>query len=202
MSAAMIQVPECPRLDAAEVLAQARSAAFPDLEPAAYLLVEALRLCFPTEAEAFAALGRACFLVVKQAEANEEAGIEAEPWPLPLPDLHGRLVASLGDGLKKDRSRCLGWACFRALRDGAGWLATAAKLEKRDGHEMRLPGGLRLAPTAFNGEQLRAQVMAVDPPSGVPGGEVLRITWEDNARRVVQSKPGRFGEVDCAAEPE
>jgi len=202
MIAAMIQAPECPRLDAAEVLAQARAAAVNDLEPTACLLVDVLRLCFPTEAEAFAALGRACFLVVKHAEADEVAGLEAEPWPLPLPELHWRLVACLGDGLKVDRSQPLGWACFRALRDGAAWLATAAKLETRDGHVMRRPGGLRLAPAAFGGERLRAQVLPVAPSPGVPGGDVLRITWEDNGRRVVQSKPGRFGEVDCSAEPE
>jgi hypothetical protein len=195
------------RLDAAEVLEQARASAYGDLEPSACLLVDTLRLCFPTEADALAALGEACSFVDKDAEADEAAGLAVERWPLPLAELHRRLVAYVGDALKVDRRlrrdrQPLAWNCFRALRDGAAWLATAAKLEPRDGHVMRRPGGLRLAPSAFGGERLRAQMLPVAPSPGVPSGDVLRISWEDNGRRVVQSKPGRFGEADCTAEPE
>ncbi|MCU7371506.1 hypothetical protein PEC18_11740 [Paucibacter sp. O1-1] len=193
---------QAPRLDAAQVLAEARAVAFNTLDPAACFLVDIIRLCFDTDPQSLAALERACFLVAKHAEANEVAGIEAEPWPLPQGELFRRLAAYLGYDLKHDRNQARGWACFRALRDGADRLATAAKLETRDGHTMRRPGGLRLAPSAFNGERLRAQVLAIGPSLGVPGGDVLRITWEDTGRLVVQSKPGRFGEVDCTAEPE
>lgn len=195
---------QAPQLNPADVLADARAAAFNDMQADAGRLVDVLRLCFATEAQANAALGRACFLLVKHCEANEVAGLDAEPWPLAPAELFGGLVARLGDELKCDRRAgpALGWACFRALRDGAAHLATAARLEPRDGHVMRRPGGLRLAPSAFGGERLRAQVLPVAPTPGVPGGDVLRITWEDNGRRVVQSKPGRFAEVDCTAEPE
>ncbi len=203
MSAA-IAPGQAPQLNPADVLADARAAAFYDLQPEACRLVSVLRLCFATEAQAFAALERACFLLVKHCEADEVAGLDAEPWPLAPRQLFGGLVALLGDELECDRRAgpALGWACFRALRDGAAHLATAARLEPRDGHVMRRPGGLRLAPSAFGGERLRAQVLPVAPSPGVPGGDVLRITWEDNGRLVVQSMPGRFGDVDCTAEPE
>lgn len=207
MNSGSTQAAERLGLDAAEVLERARASAYVDLEPFACLLVDTMRLCFPTEADALAALGEACSFVVNHAEADEAAGLAAEPWPLPAAELHRRLVACVGDVLKVDRRlmrdrQPLAWNCFRALRDGKAWLATAAKLELRDGHVMRRPGGLRLAPSAFGGERLRAQVLPVAPSPGVPSGDVLRISWEDNGRRVVQSKPGRFGEADCTAEPE
>lgn len=202
MIGAAVQAPGLRGLDAAEVLATARAAAFNDLEPGACRLLDVLRLCFDTEAQASAALERACYLLAKHCEADEVAGLAAAPWPLPPAELCGGLVARLGDELRCNRRQPLAWACFRALRDGASHLATAARLEQRDGHVMRRPGGLRLAPSAFGGERLRAQVLPVAPSPGTPGGDVLRITWEDNGRRVAQSKPGRFGEVDCTAEPE
>lgn len=203
MSAALAPV-QAPQLDPAEVLAEARAAAFNDMQADACRLVDVLRLCFASDAQAFAALERACFLLVKECEVNGVAGLDAEPWRLAPGQLFGGLVARLGDELKCDRRAgpALGWACFRALRDGAAHLATAARLEPRDGRAMRKPGGLRLAPSAFGGERLRAQVLPVAPSPGVPGGDVLRITWEDNGRLVVQSTPGRFGAVDCTAEPE
>lgn len=196
-----------PQLNPAEVMTDAWTAAIHDSEPAACLLVDVLRLCFATEAQGCAAFERACFLLVKDCEADEVAGIDAVPWPLPSAELYAGLVARLGDELKCGRPmfdgrQSLDWARFRALRDGARHLRTAARLEPRDGHVMRRPGGLKLAPVAFGGELLRAQVVAVPPSPGVPGGDALRITWEDNGRLFVQSKPGRFGEVDCTAEPE
>ncbi|MCV2348710.1 hypothetical protein [Paucibacter sp. Y2R2-4] len=125
-----------------------------------------------------------------------------QPWPLSDAALCRRLLNLIGDALKRDPSQARGWACFRALCDGADFLANAAILEPRDGHEMRRPGGLRLSPAAFNGERLRAQVLTLPPSPGVPGGEVLRITWEDTGRLVVQSKPGLFWQADSTAEPE
>lgn len=187
---------------ASRVLDEARALAFETLDPAACLLVDAVRLCFVTDSQAISALGRACRLVTEDAQVNEAPGVDAEPWPCPQRELFWRLAALLGQELKQDRKSLHGWARFRALRDRAEWLAIAAKLETRDGHVMRRPGGLRLAPSAFNGERMRAQVLAVRPSPGVPGGDVLRITWEDNGRLVTQSKPGCFVDVDPSAEPE
>lgn len=198
MTAAPLQAP---RLVPRDVHAAALADAFNLEEPAACLLVDVLRICFDTDEQASQALQRACFFVDKDAEADDAAGIEAEPWPLPNAVLFGRLAASIGDEIKQGRQDLRGgadrrWARYVALGHGASLLQTAATLEKRDGHLMRRQGGMRLPPSAFKGLRLRAQVVAVEPSPGQPGGQALRITWDDSAHLVVQSKPERFSERD------
>ncbi|MFT7723803.1 MAG: hypothetical protein QM788_13405 [Roseateles sp.] len=106
-----------------------------------------------------------------------------------------RAVQALHGVLCERRAESADPRTFKAVAPGSEWLKVAARLAARDGHAMRLPGGLKLAPAAFDGVRLRAQVLAT------PHGDVLRLTLEASARLVVQSLPGRFAEVDAAAFP-
>jgi hypothetical protein len=123
------------------------------------------------------------------------------PWPLPNAELWFRLFNLIGERLRRDPNQAIGWACFRACVHGRQWLLDAARLACRDGHLMRQRGGLQLAPSAFDGERMRAEIVSSDTGSH-ERGDVLRLTWEDTARMVVQSLPGRFGEVDRSVDPE
>lgn len=182
------------RLDAGQVLAEARAAAARG-DSAARSLDLVCRLCFvergssdDSENWAGAELQAAC---------DEVSASLALHGSVPARVLYLMLFYRLGDVLREiSEPGSAELRLFLAIHRAAAWLSAAARLEARDGRAMRRPGGLRLTPDVFDGARLRAQVVAV------PGGDVLRLTWEDTARLAVQSLPGRFAELDPAAEPE
>lgn len=188
-------------LDAPSVIARARDAAGYGSLVARSLIRLLESAYWPQDL-----LRAACDELNRIPDAGRLRVLEHAPAQTPLPlsesEVWSRLLRLIGAALERDPGQAAGWACFRALSHGRDWLLSAEMVARRDGRAMRQPGGLRLNPSAFNGEQLRAEIVAGKHMPGAPLGDVLRLTWEDSAHLVVQSMPGRFDVVDPEAEPE
>lgn len=198
MSAAHIQA-QAEQLDAQQVIADARQDAASG-DRTASLLLRVVRVVGDTERASLALLEEACASLLHQRRHDPEWQRD-QPWPRPRAELRGWLLGNIGQDLRFGSSLACASRRFHALKAGAKWLADAARLARRDGHVMRQPGGLRLAASAFDDQMLRAEIVPADADTG-ERGDVLRLTWEDTGRLVVQSLPGRFADVDTSADPE
>lgn len=199
MSAAHVQA-LAERLDASQVYAEAQSAAA-EGDRAAGVLVRVVQLLGAQRGTQLSRLESACASLLHERRLDPDWQRD-QPWPWSSTALRAYLLGSIAQSVKADRGSRLCWSQFLSIQHGARWLVDAARLSRRDGHVMRHVGGLYLAPSAFDGERLRAEIVPAERVPGAPRSDVLRITWEDTGRLVAQSLPGRFGDVDMSADPE
>lgn len=196
MSAVQVQA-QAEHIDAEQVIADAQADAEGG-DATARLFLRVVRFVCGNEDASRRLLDDACAGLLHERRLDPDWQRD-EPFPWPAAELRGWLLGRMVSAIKCQH---ISWGRFLALTRGAKWLADAARLVRRDGHCMRQPGGLRLAPSAFDGERLRAEIVPGEPGPGEPCGDVLRITWEDTGRLVVQSMPGDFGAADLTADPE
>lgn len=197
-----IPAPAMPEvLDAVVVLAEARADAAADC-PAALSLVRVLDLCFDGDGRDMGddwpliELRGVCESLLEERAGRRAEGVAPCAWPLPAEVLYRILFGYLGRALNELYSQgARPKAIYAALRYGNEWLTAAARLAVRDGHKMAKPGGMKLPEAVAgwrgDGGGVVAELLPADPTRPDAPDTVLRLTWADTARLVIQSLPGR-----------
>lgn len=188
MSAARTPIPAAPEvLDADAILAEARADASDGCADARCLVL-AVCLCFGHAGRANKALDKACADLLAGRAADRADGIEPPAWPLPVDVLCRSLFVHLEHELPRGRGK----AIYAALLHGPQWLANAARLAVRDAHLMFRHGGMKVsrAVAGIEGAAVVAELLPADPTRPDAPEAVLRLTWADTARLIVQSRRG------------